>query len=512
MKHLILLFLFLTSPLIEAQSFENLWTGHFSYVSIKAISQGNDRIYAASENAVFTYDLSTEEIETISTVNGLAGELISTIYYSEIHNLLVIGYENGLMEVVIDGEENILTVVDILDKPTIPPDRKKINHFNEYNDNLYIATEYGISVFDLAALEFGDTYFIGNMGAQFNVTQTTVQEPYIFAATTQGGIRRAMVNDDNLIDFESWLPTILSGIFYGIQTLGDEIYIVNNSNNVFRMTPEGDISFVEGFGDKVENFQSYNDILTITSRTTIKAFSEGYVEEASVSSLPDFEYQLQSGLAFNNTLYLGTTESGMLTVPFGTNQVEQILPDGPLLNKSFAIDASAGQLWTVFGEYSVTFDPFFPNGLLSFRGISNLRDGAWTNISYNELSEALGGKEINDLVHVKINQDNANEVYISSYQKGLLKIDGQDPVQLYDQNNSSLEIPPVTPPDISEEMGIRLLGSDFDRQGNLWFVQSRSNEGLVKLSPSGQFEKIDVSDIVNGESEQAFTQVAVSSQ
>ena len=68
------------------------------------------------------------------------------------YDLFVIGYENGLIEVVIDDEEDILTVVDILDKPTIPPDRKRINHFNEYNGNLYISTQYGISVFDLAAL------------------------------------------------------------------------------------------------------------------------------------------------------------------------------------------------------------------------------------------------------------------------------------------------------------------------------------------------------------------------
>ncbi|HBR53756.1 MAG TPA: ABC transporter substrate-binding protein, partial [Flavobacteriaceae bacterium] len=107
---------------------------------------------------MFTYDLSTEEIETLSTINGLSGELISTLYYSEQFGLLVIGYESGLIEIAIDGEENILTVVDILNKPTIPPDQKRINQFNEFNGNLYIAAEFGISVFDLSVLEFGDTY------------------------------------------------------------------------------------------------------------------------------------------------------------------------------------------------------------------------------------------------------------------------------------------------------------------------------------------------------------------
>ena len=96
------------------------------------------------------------------------------MYYSPNYNLLVIGYENGLIDIVIDGEENILKVVDILEKPTIPPNRKRINHFNEYNGNLYISTGFGISVYDLERLEFGDTYFIGDLGSQINITQTTV--------------------------------------------------------------------------------------------------------------------------------------------------------------------------------------------------------------------------------------------------------------------------------------------------------------------------------------------------
>ena len=384
MKQLAFLFLFLIGPLVQAQNFENLWTGHFSYVSVKAISQGNNKIYAASENAIFTYDLDTEEVTTISTINGLAGELISTIYYSEGSNLLVIGYESGLMEVVIDGEENILTVVDILNKPAIPPDVKRINHFNEYNGNLYIATQYGISVFNLTNLEFGDTYFIGNMGTQINVTQTAVQEPYIFATTSQDGIRRARVNDDNLIDFQNWIPPIVNGGFKGVQKLQDELYIVNNSNSVFRMTPEGDVTNVGNFNDDIIEFKSNNNLLTIATADEIQAYSVGFVQEASLNSIPDLAYSLQSGYAFNNHFYLGTTEIGLQKVPFGSTQAQEILPDGPIRNDSFAVDASAGQLWTVFGDVSVTYNPF----PLSKRGISNLRDGAWTNISYTELSEA----------------------------------------------------------------------------------------------------------------------------
>ena len=140
MKQLVSVVLLLQIFFLQAQNFENSWTGYFSYVSVKSISQGNDKIYAAAENAIFTYDLSTQEIATISTINGLSGKTITTAHYSNVYGLYIIGYENGLIEIAIDGEDNILKVVDILDKPTIPPNNKKINHFNEYNGSLYIST------------------------------------------------------------------------------------------------------------------------------------------------------------------------------------------------------------------------------------------------------------------------------------------------------------------------------------------------------------------------------------
>ena len=85
-----------------AQDFSALWEGHFSYLNIKDVVQGNNKIYAASENAVFIYDNETNAISKVSTINGLSGELISTIHYSEAFNQIIIGYENGLIEIYFD--------------------------------------------------------------------------------------------------------------------------------------------------------------------------------------------------------------------------------------------------------------------------------------------------------------------------------------------------------------------------------------------------------------------------
>ena len=500
MKQLVRVVLILQIFFLQAQNFENSWTGYFSYVSIKSISQGNDKIYAAAENAIFTYDLSTEEISSISTINGLSGNPISTAYYSENNGLYVIGYENGLIEIVIDGEDNVLKVVDILDKTTIPPNMKTINHFNEYNGRLYISTGFGISVYNLESLEFGDTYFIGDLGSQINITQTTVQGDLIYASSSENGIKSALVADENIIDYQQW-STVIGGGYKGIQSLGVELYAVNNSNTILKFDLDVGFLQIDTFLSPVIDFRAFSGVLTITTNSSIHSFSEDYVLINEVTSLFEYDYLLQAGYAFNNSFYLGTTDLGMLIVPFNVNQALQVLPEGPLYNQPFTIEASPGKLWVAFGDVDLTFNPY----PLTRKGISNYRNESWTNIKYDSLRDLLGVEDVNDLVFVKSNPNNPNETYMSSYQKGLLKIKNQDPTILYNETNSPLEIPGG-----NEALGIRLYGSDFDKQDNFWFVQSRIDKGLIKLTPEGQFQTIDISNIINAEDELALGKLAVS--
>ena len=488
---LILLLFFTTSTF--SQNFEEQWKGFFSYVSVKAISQGNGKVYVGAENAVFTYELSSQELTTISSIQGLSGESISTLHYSNDYGALFIGYETGLIEVVIDGEENILKVVDILDKPTIPPNKKRINQFYENDGNLYISTEYGISVYDIARLEFGDTYLIGTLGTQINVTQTTILPPYIYAATIEEGLKRALVSSDNLIDYEEW-ETEVSGAMLGVQTLGEEIYVARSNNTIARII-SGGATTVASYTDPIRDFTSNQQKITVTTKEDVLTYDIGFTLLATSTISPQLNDSFQSGISFGQNFYVGTFENGLLKIPYASNTFTQILPDGPILNSPFAIDASPGQLWVSFGDIDVFFNPF----PLSFRGISNFQDDTWTNIDEEEL---LGAS---DIVHVKINPLNANEVYFSSFQKGLLKVVDNVPQVLFNETNSILEAPPENP-----DAEIRIFGVEFDRDNNLWFVQSLYKEGLFRMTPGGQFQKFDISNIIDSEGENGLNKIAIS--
>ena len=163
-----LLVLVLPMSLI-AQDFSENWTEFYSYYNIKDVSNGNNKIYAAAENAILIYDIPTDSVRTVSSVNGLSGELITAIHYSETYESLIIGYENGLIEVINDNSTEVTSVGGIIEEVSISPLDKRINHFMEFEDNIYVSTDFGIVLYNLPNLEFGDTYRIGDNGEELKL-------------------------------------------------------------------------------------------------------------------------------------------------------------------------------------------------------------------------------------------------------------------------------------------------------------------------------------------------------
>src|SRR5690625_5149001 len=129
MKILRITILFILLPFIVlAQDVFTGWEAHLSYTHIVDLILEDNLIYAASENAVFTYDIQTGEIQKITTIDGLEGGDITSFGYSENTNMLLIGYENGLLQLVDLEEVEVSTFVDIVEKHSIQANKKQINH------------------------------------------------------------------------------------------------------------------------------------------------------------------------------------------------------------------------------------------------------------------------------------------------------------------------------------------------------------------------------------------------
>ena len=91
-----------------------LWQGYFSFNYIKDISESSTAIFAASENALFSKNISTNQLKTTNTIDGLSGQTIASIYYSATSNKTLVGYENGLMIVINEADGSMINIVDII--------------------------------------------------------------------------------------------------------------------------------------------------------------------------------------------------------------------------------------------------------------------------------------------------------------------------------------------------------------------------------------------------------------
>ena len=465
--------------LVIAQDFNSQWTAHYSFNTIGDFQINEDVIYSAADNAVFIYDITADTFETITTVNGLSGERISSIYHSSIYDLIFVGYNNGTIEVVFN-DRTVRTFVDIVNKPTIPPNQKIINQFYEYQDKLFIATGFGIIEFNLDNIEFGDTFFIGPDGSQIEVSGIAVLGDEIFVSTPSNGLFSADVNSANLVDFNSW-NTLVTGEFLGVYILNNQIAVWQN-NNTISTYANGILSLEITYPTLILDVQVLDNSLIISSAQTSVSYDQTFVQVASINSNVDNTFVLNTSLIYQGNWYLGTQESGLLEINnVDISKKRTLSPEGPLSNNPFAIQAGDNSLWVVYGDYTFSYNPF----PLKQRGISRLKSNQWINISNDNVLGATS------LSYITISPNDPEEVFISSFQDGLLRVKNNVVTDLYNSSNSGFET--IVP---GEDV-VRLNGSVFNSSGDLWVVNPRVNNGLKLFDPeTTQTTNVDLSEII----------------
>lgn len=450
-----------------------LWQGYFSYNVIKDITQSTTKIYAAAENAYFKRDLATGELSTTSTVEGLSGETISQIYHSETLKKTLIGHNNGLLIVVNDVDGTMLNVVDILNKPSVPPNKKRINHFMEKDGKVYIATDFGISVYDLNLLAFGDTYFIGPGGSNIEILQTEIYNGFIYAVASGYGLLKADVNNPNLIDFNQW-TMVSPGSWGSVEATASELTAVSLGGALLKFV--GNVPALVAFYTQIPIDTRYSDgHLVVTTQDFVYIYNEQLVEVLRVNNVPGLQTKFTCATIIGNKIYIGTQAKGVITTTLGNPTVfENITPNGPDKNRMFAIQSGSNSLWAVYGDYTKDYDPY---PLDSFPINKYDTDKTWKSTPYSDL---FGAKSI---ARITINPNNEKQVYFSSYYSGLLKFENDIPNKIFNTTNSSLLNITTEPP-----FDIRVNGAAFDKNGNLWMTNSLVSKGLHVLKADGQWQ------------------------
>ena len=460
------------------------WNTYFSYNLISAIDNGESVIYFASYNSIFSYDTSSNQIEKFDTLNELSGDEISAFYYSEINNNIVIGYSSGFLQIIDLNSNSIINIYDILNKPTIPPNKKTINDFFQSGDQLLISTGYGVSIYNLNGYEFGDTYYIGDFATQINVTSTFIHENFIYASSPDLGILRANINS-NLIDFNNW-QTIYFGDIQELFYDGENIFFYTD-NSIMRINDE-EITSILTLENQIININSSDSKFIIITDGKCLIYNDQLTQLVYEIDSETYSSGFNEGIIKDNYIYIATNEKGVLIINNNSGDFSYLKPDGPLENDIFSVETLNNKTWVSYGNYTEYFNPY----PLKFSGLSNYDENlnSWFNISKDSIPESAV-----NLNNISINPFNNDNVFISSFEGGILEIEDLNIIEFYDNNNSGLESLSINDP-LYES--VRISDLEFDQNGVLWILNSRIDSPLKSFNlENNSWNSYDFTEIIN---------------
>ena len=459
--------------------FSNRWEDFYSYNNVKDFVKTESFIYALADNSIFSYNSVTSEISKLSSVNGLSGETTSSLFYSETFEKLIIGYENGLIEIV-DKFNAVTAARDIVIFNY--SGNKRINDIAQYENNLFIATPFAVVVYNLDKEEFGDTYFIGPGSSEMVINKIKIVDSTLYAAT-QNGLYKADLKNQNLIDYNNW-NLIATGDFSNIAYFNNTFYL--SQNNALYTLNNGSLTLQQSFSKIITNLKATTNHLTVATGNGILVYNLNLVEILNyVSEQTDNNYfNVNAALFENETLLVATKEFGILKSSLqNISEFEEIHPSGPTSNLPFSIAAENNNLWIVYGAYRTSYSPMGKR-----LGFSHFNGENWINTPYdNELA-------VKDLVHITIDPNHNNKAYLSSWGSGMLVVENDEITEFWTHENSGLEKLIYTPN--PNYVSIRINGSSFDNQGNLWIANAWVDKRIKKYSTNGTWSAFDMSTVM----------------
>jgi ligand-binding sensor domain-containing protein len=425
------------------------WRLHPSFNRVCAAAQLDGKIYAASANGIFIVQPPGNETEKI-TIPLLGSTAILTLAADAARTQLLAGYATGQLD-ILQGK-NIFRFNRIRTTPEITGS-KAIHHIGIKNNHAYVATDFGVVVFDLAQREIRETWRnLGPAGEQQSVYQIAFKGDSIFLAT-DNGIQGGNLND-NLSDFSRWRRFDQGGFrttFTSLVSFNGTLYTAIAYDGVY-LYEEGTWtrqSFL--IGESAYRLFASGASLYIVAGNRLFRFNTAHEMEEITSELftnPLCVLESSAGLA------VGDAQNG-LALGNGTTW-QKILPNGPTFDVAFRLYEYRNRLFAVSGGYT---DLFTPAGIE--QPVNWFQLGGWST------NEGWLSRDVTDVAYA------GNKVCVGSFSQGLQVISDTENL-IFNSGNS-----PLTGSRVS---ALATWG------GAVWIANYNSLQPLHKLNPDNTFQ------------------------
>ena len=422
------------------------WTTHFAYTEIDDIQLSANRVFALSEGSLCSIDKTDESLSYYSKLNGLNGSSINRIDYDSYTQQLVIGYDDGMIDLM-DNNEVVHSVADLYLKQM---NTSKLVQGIAFRDGkAYMAMQFGIMVVNLRKREISDTYYIGENGTELATNAIALVGDTIFAAA-DNYLYRACIND-NLVDYAQWTSTKYTTSI---------THLLNHDDNLY-MLMDG---VIYRSGQKIASSAKFVDLSayrnSLLARTSDKRIFE--VTATTVNELSALTaYSPHCAKKDGNTYWLGTDE-GVVHI-LEDKSVQKYQPNGPLSNQPYSLTTFGSELWVLPGAR-------WASGFMRVGKIMYHNGKQWDNMSYADICRRLGSQySLYDFMHTAVDPADTKHFYVASYGTGLIEFYADGTAKRFNHTNTYGKLTTLVTGNNSYRY-CRIDALTFDADRNLWFV------------------------------------------
>ena len=442
------------------------WRDHLPYSHGQKVIYGDNKVYCITTGGFFYYDISDNSVNRLSKVQGLSDVGLSAGCWSDQHEILVLGYVNGNIDLI---SNNIIYNIPDLEQKQMTGD-KSIYEIKCYGNLAYLSCGFGVIVVDILKREVKDTYRIGEGNREIKVNSVASHEGLLYTATDEG-LYKADISS-NLLDSRNWVRILnianSEGAFSALAIFNNKIYVVAENNALYSQEESGWAQRYQLL-DKVYSLKSYADKLLIVTRYKLLILNSQYELINSIA--------LNEGrdvLFYDNTYWFASYVEGLVQVK-GNSANEGIYPAGPWFSEANDIEISNNIVWIGSGSRSNKWGQ---------QGSYTFLDGEWINHNYNTDAELA---KVYNQCRVAINPNNSNIVYAASYGYGLVEYNNLEITNVYGLDNSPLQS--------AGDYGFGYINIDgicFDGEDRLWVLTSIVEHPLAVLFPNGDWYTFDI--------------------
>ena len=476
-KRLLISFLFVLVSCLGVNADDDNWTLYPSYHNATYCQVAGDRVYVLASGALYSYNKSDNEVRTYDKITTLSDIDITHIRYSTFLKALIVVYGNANIDILYD-DESVYNISDFKNKSL--PD-KRINNIDIQGGIAYLSTSFGVVVLDLENLEFDNTYNTG-----LDTYCARIYNGFLYAGTKSGFYCCDITK--NLLDKNNWVLLSADYIVTSICEQGGKLYCLVDDVGVCTFNPDDKLfkSIAGNNGDKFYTIYCVGDEIVAPAKNKVCVIKDG-AAVLTYKNSGSSHIAKKGDVFWDCKGYKGLVECGVE----GNAMVEKslpIVPNSPIRNYcEYMKFTPTGKLLVAGGNINYFDKVFYTGTLMEYRG----KDDRWINLPEDTIRSATGYSYVN-ICSIDEDPLEPGHYFAGSFGYGVYEFRNGKFVNHYNHENSKLQ---------SASNGkyayayVRVPTVKFDKDGNLWCVNTDAKDVLKVLEKDGTCHSLNYNEI-----------------